>query len=632
MTFRIRLALTATAIAVLVAALITSVSVVRSMREAREALLVSGRNGVEHLAADVAPPVRAGDRAEAARTARSYLLALPEVASVTVYRGRAPLAIEGDRPPLAGPAPSISAGEVRWQEAAGGLLFQAPVVLPPPAAGTAAGGAEPEVIGVAEVVLSLAPARARLRTTVLLNAVLLAIGVGLAVLLSAWSARRLARPVRRLVAAAEEVGAGRLDLRVPVQAHDELGVLTERFNHMIRELRRAAEERAGTERELREHAAALRDADRRKDEFLAMLAHELRNPLAPIANAAFVISRAPGSEGARRAAEILQRQVRHMSRLIDDLLDVSRIERGKITLRRSATDLAEVVRRTAQDYRGVFEDAGVTLELRLPAAPVAVDGDETRLVQVLGNLLQNAAKFTPAGGRTTVTLEHGDGRARLRVRDTGAGICPSVRARLFQPFAQADRSLARTGGGLGLGLALVKGLVELHDGSVEARSEGLGHGAEFVVRLPLERRERPQAEPSPAPSQEAPPPGRVLVIEDNVDWAETLKMALEMNGQEVEVALTGPEGLEKARRLHPDVVLCDIGLPGMDGYQVARNLRGDPELRSIPLVAVSGYAAPEDVERAREAGFDSHFAKPPDLELLKRTMAQMRPRAPAPDA
>ncbi len=485
--FRVRLALAATAIAVVVGALLTIVTVVRSMRAARDSLETAGRNGAEHLASDVVLGVLVGDRADVARAVRSYRAALPDVVSVTVYRGWFGFASEGERPPPGGPIPAMAVGELREREAAGGLLFQVPVVLQPSPSDLAVSPPRrPEVIGVAEVVLSLDGARDRVRTTVLLHAVLLSLGAVVAVLLSFLSARRLARPIQRLTRAAEEVAAGRLDVAVPVHAHDELGLLTERFNRMVQALRRASAEQARNERELRGHAQALREADRRKDEFLAMLAHELRNPLAPISNAAYVLDRLPpGSEGARRALEVLQRQVRHMARLVDDLLDVSRIQRGKITLRCAELDLVEVVRRTVQDYRSVFASAGVALELELPRLPLVMDGDETRLAQILGNLLQNAAKFTPEAGRTTVVLSAHDDMAELRVRDTGAGIDPSIRARLFQPFEQADRSLARTTGGLGLGLALVKGLVELHRGTVEARCGGEGQGAEFVVVLPV---------------------------------------------------------------------------------------------------------------------------------------------------
>jgi two-component system CheB/CheR fusion protein len=377
-----------------------------------------------------------------------------------------------------------------------------------------------------------------------------------------------------------------------------------------------------TERKQAERA--LRDADRRKDEFLAMLSHELRNPLAPILGAIYILDRAaPGSDQARKAQAVIARQVRHLGKLVDDLLDVTRISRGKISLRRERMDIRELVHRAGEDYQELFTHKGVGLEVAVGGDPLHVNGDATRLSQVIGNLLHNAARFTPRGGRVTLTLSRADGGfATVAVRDTGAGIAPEMLPRLFQPFTQGERTLDRSAGGLGLGLALVKALVELHGGSASARSEGADRGAEFVLQLPLDMEERPQAPPGSAP-METTPAGRVLLIEDNVDWAETLKTALEMDGHSVEIALTGLEGIEKARASRPDVVLCDIGLPRMDGYEVARTMRRDHELRSIPLVAVSGYAAPEDVESAKRAGFDVHLAKPPDLEILRRVMTQV---------
>ena len=376
--------------------------------------------------------------------------------------------------------------------------------------------------------------------------------------------------------------------------------------------------------ERKQAESALREADRRKNEFLAMLSHELRNPLAPILGAVYILDRAAaGSEQARKAHAVIDRQVRHLGKLVDDLLDVTRISRGKISLRRERIDLRDLVHRAAEDYEELFALKGVALEVAVGSDPLYVNGDATRLAQVIGNLLQNAARFTPRGGRVTLTLSRTDGRfAAITVRDTGAGIAPEMLPRLFQPFTQAERTLDRSPGGLGLGLALVKRLVELHGGSASARSDGADRGAEFVLRLPLDLEERPQAPPGAAPT-ETTPAGRVLLIEDNVDWAETLKTALEMDGHSVDLALTGLEGIEKARASRPDVVLCDIGLPRMDGYEVARTMRSDQELRSIPLVAVSGYAAPEDVESAMQAGFDLHLAKPPDLEVLRRVMTQI---------
>jgi PAS domain S-box-containing protein len=380
-------------------------------------------------------------------------------------------------------------------------------------------------------------------------------------------------------------------------------------------------------RDVTDAEGALREANRRKDEFLGMLSHELRNPLAPIRNSLYILGRAaPGGEQARRALQVIERQVQHTTRLVDDLLDVTRISRGKVRMQRERLDLVELARGTMEDHRALFVKNGITLEARHPRDPILVYADPSRVAQVIGNLLQNAVKFTPRGGRTTISVERDEGFGVVTVRDTGVGIAPDVLSRLFEPFVQAERTLARSAGGLGLGLALVKGLVELQGGSVSAHSEGIGRGATLVVRLPLERRRA--ARSKPAASEPALRPTRhVLVVEDNIDAAESLKEALELNDHRVEIALSGTEGVERARAMVPDVILCDIGLPGMDGFEVAKVLRATPELRDVVLIALSGYAQPEDLERSRDAGFDLHLAKPPVLEALERAMVQVRSRA-----
>ena len=362
---------------------------------------------------------------------------------------------------------------------------------------------------------------------------------------------------------------------------------------------------------------ALRESDRRKNEFLAVLSHELRNPLAPINNSLFLLRRAePGGEQAQRAQAVIERQLAQLARLVDDLLDVTRIARNKVQLQRQKQDLNVLVRRTLDDHRTLIERNGLALEVSVPLSPTWVDVDGARIVQAIGNLLLNATKFTPRGGQVHVTVEVDDEtrRARLRVADTGAGLDPAILPRLFEAFSQADQTLDRSKGGLGLGLALVKGMVELHGGRVSAYSEGPGQGAEFLVELPLAAPSLPDTR---APMAALGPRGlRVLVIEDNIDAAESLCAVLEMEGNEAIYAPDGLRGLTKAREWHPDVVLCDIGLPGMDGYAVARAIRSDDDLRHMYLIALSGYALPEDVRRAIESGFDRHLAKPPPLDKL----------------
>ncbi len=378
-------------------------------------------------------------------------------------------------------------------------------------------------------------------------------------------------------------------------------------------------QRMQARRELCEANARLLEADRRKNEFLAVLSHELRNPLAPITNSLRVLERAePGSEVASRAGQVIARQVEQLSRLVGDLLDVTRITRNKISLNLEALDLNEVVQRAADDNRFLFEHAGLALEVRLWPQALRVRGDRTRLTQVVGNLLHNAAKFSMAGGRTRVVLSVAEGQARVCVEDDGVGMSATTMSSLFVPFAQAEQTLDRSSGGLGLGLSLVKSLLEMHGGAVHAHSAGLGHGSQFTVELPLHETAAPVVVPMVAlPSTRR----RVLIIEDNLDSAESLRAVLEMEQHEVAVAHNGPDGLAEARRFRPEVVLCDIGLPGMDGYDVARAFRADEQLRQAFLVALSGYAAPEDLARASAAGFHRHMAKPPHMETLSELLA-----------
>ena len=287
------------------------------------------------------------------------------------------------------------------------------------------------------------------------------------------------------------------------------------------------------------------------------------------------------------------------------------------------------MRQTIEDNRSHLEHGGVRLEAMLAGAPLFVNADGTRIAQVVMNLLSNAVNFTPAGGTATVSLsaDHAGGHAVLRVADTGTGIEPALLERLFEPFRQADRTLDRASGGLGLGLALVKGMVELHGGEVSARSEGRDKGAEFVVRLPLDTGPVPEAGTADRGDVTAAR-RRILVIDDDPDVANGLRTALEIDGLEVEVARDSRDALDKARRFRPDVVLCDIGLPGVDGYDVARALRADEALRSTYLVALTGYAQTEDLERARAAGFDQHLAKPARLEKIRQVCAAHLGRPP----
>lgn len=374
---------------------------------------------------------------------------------------------------------------------------------------------------------------------------------------------------------------------------------------------------------------ALKETDRRKDEFLAMLSHELRNPLAAIRNAMHLFDlRQLDNPTLQEAREVLDRQSQILAGLVDDLLDVFRITHQKIALNLEPQDLASLARLTVGDLQSAMDHHGLRVVSDLPDQPVWVLADRIRLSQVLTNLLNNAAKFTKRGGRITVSIATETTprpRAVVRVQDTGIGIHPDMLPHIFDTFCQADPGLARSGGGLGLGLALVKGLVEMHGGKVSAASPGLGQGAVFTISLPLTHSPKVQAlAPAPPPTFAAGRKLRILIVEDNRDTARTLRLLLQRYGHVVESAHNGREGVEKARSWNPDVVLCDLGLPEMDGYEVARTLRSDQKTADTRLIAVSGYGQEEDRNQSGEAGFDLHLTKPVDPIELQRLLSVLK--------
>ena len=368
----------------------------------------------------------------------------------------------------------------------------------------------------------------------------------------------------------------------------------------------------------------LREAIVRRTHFLGMLSHELRNPLGPIGNALHVLDRvAPGTEQAQHARAIVSRQFDHLTRLVNDLLDATRLASGKVQVHRERIDLAEVVQRTVDDHRSLFVRSGLGLELRVADRPLWMDGDTVRLSQMVGNLLTNAAKFANPGGRAEVSVaREAPGTAVVRVRDDGVGIAADVRGRLFEPFAQGAETLDQSRGGLGLGLALAKGLVDLHGGTIIARSNDAGRGTELVVTLPLLPQ---QAAPAPdrAPAAGTERARSVLVIDDDVDSAKALRDFLALWGHTVEIAYDGVEGLRRAAALSPEVILCDVGLPGMSGYDVAKALRATPGPRAL-LVALTGYGSDEVLRCALAAGFDAHVVKPVSPEQLQHLVAVAR--------
>ncbi|MBA4016630.1 MAG: hybrid sensor histidine kinase/response regulator [Pirellula sp.] len=381
-------------------------------------------------------------------------------------------------------------------------------------------------------------------------------------------------------------------------------------------------------RERKQAENALREADQRKDEFLAMLAHELRNPLAPIRNALHVL-KMDGSLDVplQRAAEVMTRQVDHMVRLVDDLLDVSRITRGKIVLRREPTSLNDVIARAVEAAKPLMDAREHCLRTSTPNADIYVFGDGNRLAQVVINLLVNAAKFTPNRGTIDIMLEAREGQALIKVRDDGIGIAPDALTSIFELFTQADRTLDRAQGGLGIGLTLVRRIVEMHDGVVEAQSSGLNQGSEFTLRIPIAA-EQAAANPRPGERPMEPPTKfdkrlRVLIVDDNHDSAATLAMLVRLWGCDVATAYNGHEALQLAVDRPPQLMLLDLGLPGMDGFEVIRQVHELEPLRKVRVVALTGYGGEEDRRRTAQAGFHHHFVKPTDPQELRTLLTDV---------
>jgi signal transduction histidine kinase/ActR/RegA family two-component response regulator len=383
-----------------------------------------------------------------------------------------------------------------------------------------------------------------------------------------------------------------------------------------------------TNRDITERKAAqeaLRRADRQKDEFLAMLAHELRNPLAPIRNAAVLLTREIGADPRLgMLTAMITRQSQHLTRLLDDLLDVSRIARGRILLRSELLEVGEIIEPAIEMVQPLMNEKLHELRVDRPAQPLHVHGDRARLVQCLCNILNNSAKYSPVPGEIVLAVAAAHDSVTMEVRDNGAGISPELLPHIFDLFVQDVRPLDRSQGGLGIGLSIVKRLVEMHQGTVSAASEGIGRGCTFSIRLPR------TAAPERAPAQCAAPTApkrRILVVDDNSDAADSLAMLLRLEGHEVEIAYSAAGTFEAVRRMRPEAVLLDIGLPQMDGYEIARRLRADPAAKQIHLIALTGYGQERDRERAREAGFGAHVVKPADIEAVNQILASL-PQGP----
>jgi signal transduction histidine kinase/ActR/RegA family two-component response regulator len=383
-------------------------------------------------------------------------------------------------------------------------------------------------------------------------------------------------------------------------------------------------ERKRNEEQSREYVARLADADRRKGEFLAMLAHELRNPLATI-RAGLQVQRLSGADtqAANSVTDLMERQVEHLVGLVDDLLDVNRIGQGKIQLRRGRVELATIVHAAVETARSLIERMGHELILAEPLEPIWLNADPLRVAQVVGNLLNNASKFTENGGCICLTVALQGEEAEIRVRDNGVGIGADQLPFVFDMFMQAEAPIERSGTGLGIGLALVKNLVEMHGGTVEAHSAGLGHGSEFVVRLPVTHEAaQPQPIAPPHESLATTTARRVLLVDDNRDAAESLAMLLNLSGHDTHIAHDGLEAVEKAAQLSPDIILLDIGLPKIDGFEAARRIREQSQGKRPVIVALTGWAQDADRQKSREAGFNAHIVKPVDPDVLANLLVE----------
>ena len=439
----------------------------------------------------------------------------------------------------------------------------------------------------------------------------------------------ITRPLEAVTKVARQVMLRRdFSLRVPGNEKGEIGVLIEAFNDMLAEIGRRSDALQAANRTL-EHEMTVREraeqalilADRRKDEFLATLAHELRNPLAPIRTGLDILRiRSGDAQATQRATDIMERQLRQMVRLVDDLLDVSRINTGKFTIKMGRVELKAVVNDALEVVRSYIELHGHELEIDLPDRPVFLHGDATRLAQILSNLLNNAAKYTNRGGRVGLSATVDDKILVLEVADSGIGLAPDMLDSVFDMFVQVDSTLERSNAGLGVGLSLARKLVELHGGSIEARSEGLGHGSQFVVRLPIVVEPEPLTKPTPAAfiSTET---YRILLADDNVDFVNSIGALLTAMGHSVVITHNGPDALAAAARFCPDYAFLDIGLPHMSGYDLARGIRKLQCGSMTVLIAVTGWGQEKDRQLAFEAGFDHHMVKPVRFEQIEEILS-----------
>ncbi len=464
----------------------------------------------------------------------------------------------------------------------------------------------------------------------ILGGVMLA-AASIAVLLSLRLQRTVTQPILDIASVAREVMAQRdFSLRAPTTSGDEIGTLSVAFNGMLSEVENRAtaleESNRTLEHEMHERLEAeqaLIEADRRKDEFLATLAHELRNPLAPLRTGLDILRVQADPALAEKARDMMERQLRQMVRLVDDLLDVSRITTGKLAIHRHRIELQAVIRNALETAQPFIVAHRQTLEVKLPPEPLYLDGDATRLAQVFYNLLNNAAKYSEPGGHITLSAEADGGTVAVTVADGGIGISATMLPKIFDMFTQADHTLERTQAGLGVGLSLARSLVELHGGSIESFSDGPGRGSRFVVRLPRAGSSPGGAgDDMPASEAAANAGRRILLADDNADFADTLSELLTAMGHDVRVARNGEEALAVAAAFHPQFAFLDIGMPRLNGYELARRLRAAPDTATTVLTAVTGWGQKDDRRRAEEAGFDHHIVKPLEMSRLLSILSE----------
>jgi len=612
----IRIVLSTTAIALIVAAIAMLTYDLSNYRQA----LVSGLSAEAGiLALSTAPAIEFDDRAVALRnlTAMQARAAI-RVAAVYGTGGKlyAFYARPGQRPPpdtlpVPRPGPYLTGNQIEYVQ---------PIMQNGEMLGTIYLRATYDLVG-------------RVRAYLGIFALVILLGMTVALVSSMALQKVITEPLDAMAKVAHQVIDRRdYSLRAGAFGRDEIGMVVAAFNNMLDEVEsrekalQATNSALSAEIKVRKSAeAALREADRRKDEFLATLAHELRNPLAPIRHAVKILDVPGASDGQREwSREVIARQVQHMALLLDDLLDVSRITRGRLDLRKDYVSLQALVAAAVEPARPLIEAKHHSLEVALPSAPVELEVDPLRMSQALSNLLTNAAKYTDAGGTIKVRAALEPDGLAIRVQDNGIGLSAAAIPNLFAMFSQVDSVIDRAEGGLGIGLALVKGLLALHGGTVEASSDGVGHGSEFVIRLPRSTLVSGVRNTIAAPAAAAPargPRGKVLVVDDNRDAAETLALVLEMSGHELLVGHSGHEALDLGSRERPDAIILDIGMPDMTGYEAARRIRREAWGRKTFLLAITGWGQEDDKEAARAAGFDGHLTKPVNPDQVELMLA-----------